>query len=199
MVGILYIPYGFGDCVHGFKYEGKEISPEEYRKMLNSDYIKHKIGVDDMMTTNFRHNIARNNYEKENYKYKQQKQIFGQIKCYFDTQEFESMTIEQLLDYYENNKSFVIVVRIFNKKALEEDPDVESDLKSWQRETLKIDKIPSNRIDSATKFKSFSKKDLKISFTNKTAAILKDCKMVHVYNNTKFALWVDKIIFVNEE
>ena len=198
MVGTLYIPYGYGDCVDGFKYEGKEISPKEYRDRLTSDYNNHKFGIDTMMRTNFHYNIAANNFQKEKNTYKQQKQSFGDIKCYFDDKDFNDMTIEQLLDYYERDDSFVIVVRIFDKRELNEKPDIETDLKSWQTETVKIDRIPPHKMDEVTKFKSFSKKDLKISFTNKTAAILKNCKMIHVYSNTKFALIVEKIIFINE-
>lgn len=198
MVGILHIPYGYGDCVNGFKYEGKVISPEEYRERLTRDYNEHKYGVDNMMRTQFHRNISMNNFQKEKNSYTQQKQLFAQIKCYFDDKDFQSMSIEQLLNYYERDDSFVIVVRIFDKRELDADPDIESDLKSWQTETVKIDNIPSSRMDDVTKFKSFSKKDLKISFTDKTSAILKNCKMIHVYTNTKFALIVEKIIFIND-
>ena len=56
-------------------------------------------------------------------------------------------------------------------------------------------------MSSVDKFKSLSKKDLKLTFgeNSKMAAILKSCKLVNVYNNTKFALWVDKIIFIKDK
>ena len=109
------------------------------------------------------------------------------------------MTLEKLLEYYDMNKGFVIVVRIANKRDLIDNPDIETDLKSWQTESVKIDRIKS--MSSIDKFKSLSKKDLKLTFSedSKMAAILKGCKMVNVYNNTKFALWVDKIIFINDK
>jgi hypothetical protein len=45
-----------------------------------------------------------------------------------------------------------------------------------------------------------SKKDLKLTFDgSEMAAILKGCKMVNVYSNSKFALWVEKIIFVKDK
>ena len=152
-----------------------------------------------MMTTNFTHNIARNNYTKEKNQYKQQKQEFGELRCYIDNSNFESMSLEQLLNYYESNKGFVIVVRIADKRDLVDNPDIITDLKSWQTESVKIDRIPT--MSNVDKFKSLSKKDLKLTFSNesKMAAILKDCKMVNVYNNMKFALWVDKILFVNDK
>lgn len=198
MIAKLHIPYGFGDCVNGFKYEGGDITDIEYAKRMINDYNQHKIGVDEMMSTSFTHNIARNNYTKEKNKYKQQKQIFGEIKCYVDDKDFNDMKLEELLDYFEQNKNFVMIVRIFNKKEMTENPDVETDLKSWQRECVRIDRL---NIDTVSKFKSLSKKDLKLTFGDdiKMAAILKDCRMVNVYSNMKFAIWVDKIIFIKEK
>lgn len=198
MIANVHIPYGFGDCIYGFSYDGV-ITEREYIQKMIKDYNDHKYGVDEMMTTSFTHNIARNNYTKENNKYRQQKQEFGELKCYIDDSNFEGMTLEKLLEYYDKNKGFVIVVRIANKRDLIDNPDIETDLKSWQTESVKIDRIKS--MSSIDKFKSLSKKDLKLTFSedSKMAAILKECKMVNVYNNTKFALWVDKIIFINDK
>lgn len=197
MIADLHIPYGFGDCVNGFKYDG-EITDIEYARQMIKDYNFHKIGVDDMMTTSFTRNIARNNYQKEHNKYKQQEQEFGEIKCYVDDKDFSDMKIETLLDYFEKKNNFIIIIRIHNKKTLTDNPDIETDLKAWQKECVKIDKIPN--LDTASKFKSLSKKDLKLTFgDSKMAAILKDCKMVNVYTNMKFALWVNRIIFVKDK
>ena len=106
--------------------------------------------------------------------------------------------METLLKHYENNESFVIVVRLANVREIREDIDLQTDLKSWQTETVKIDRIPD--LDNVSKFKSMSKKDLKLTFDgSEMAAILKGCKMVNVYSNIKFALWVEKIIFVKDK
>ena len=90
MIANVHIPYGFGDCVYGFSYDGV-ITEREYIQKMIKDYNDHKYGVDEMMTTSFTHNIARNNYTKENNKYRQQKQEFGELKCYIDDSNFEVM------------------------------------------------------------------------------------------------------------
>lgn len=197
MIAKLHIPYGFGDCVNGFKYEGI-ISDREYARKMVDEYNRHKDGIDDMMRTTFQNNMAANYFQKENNVYKQQKQEFGELLCYIDTKDFKDMKIEQLLDKFESGDSFVMVVRVHNVKALRANPDIEIDLKSWQKECIKIDRLP--KLNNVEKFKSLSKKDLKITFDDqsKMAAILKDCKMVSVFSNTKFALWVSKIIFIKD-
>lgn len=198
MVAKLHIPYGFGDAVKDFNYEGK-ISDVEYARKMVSEYNSHKDGIDDMMRTTFHNNIANNPFQKEHNVYKQQKQDFGEIRCYLDDKEFKDLQIEELLSKFESGDSFVIVVRIGNIKELRSNPDVEIDLKAWQRETVRIDSL--KKLNNVEKFKSMSKKDLKLTFSDssKMAAILKDCKMVNVYSNMKFALWVSKIIFLKDK
>lgn len=196
MIANIHIPYGFGDAVNGFRYDG-QISEVEYARRMTEEYNKHKDGIDDMMISNFRHNIARNHFQKENNRYKQQEQEFGELLCYIDDKNFSDLKMEELLKHFENDDSFVIVLRLYNVKQLMNDQDLYYDIKSWQKETVGIDRHPN--LDDVTKFKSLSKKDLKLTFgDSKMAAILKDCKMVSVYSNTKFALWVSKIIFIND-
>ena len=198
MIAKLHIPYGFGDPRKDFNYEGR-ISDIEYARKMVAEYNSHKDGIDDMMRTSFRNNIAANPFQKEHNVYKQQKQDFGEVRCYFEDKDFKDLKIEELLSKFESGDSFVIVVRIYNVKELRANPDVEIDLKSWQRECVKIDRLPT--LSNVEKFKSLSKKDLKMTFGegSKMAAILKDCKMVNVYSNTKFALWVSKIIFLKDK
>ena len=198
MIGKLHIPIGFGDCVNGFKFDG--VIPErDYVKKMVDDYNSHKGIIDYMMRTSFEHNMSINNFKKEKRKYKQQDVEFGELRCYIDNKDFNPMPIEELLEHFENNESFIVVLRVFNVKDLKNDPDISIDLKTWQRECVRIDSL--KRLSTTEKFKALSKKDLKLSFGKETemAAILKDCKMVNVYSNTKFALWVNKIIFIKNE
>ena len=197
MITDIHIPYGFGDCVKGYKYDGVILS-KEYAKQMVSEYNAHKFGIDEMMKRQFTNNIARNSFNKEKRKYKQMDTYFGILRAYLDTKDYTPMTLDELLGYYENDKGFPIVIRIKDRRQLEENPDLFTDLKSWQRECVRIDKLP---ISETEKFKSLSKKDLKLSFgdDNKMCAVLKDCKMVTVYTNMKFALWVDKIIFYKDK
>lgn len=198
MIGKLYIPYGFGDCVNGFQYEGK-ITEVEYARKMVSEYNRHKDIIDHMMRTSFEHNMSINNFQKEKNVYKQQQQEFGEIRVYVDDKDFNAMKIEELLGHFEKGDSFVIIVRIYNVNELRANPDIGIDLKTWQRECIRIDNL--KKLSTVEKFKSLSKKDLKLGFgdKSKTAAILKDCKMVNVYSATKFALWVNKIIFIKDD
>lgn len=198
MLGNLHIPIGFGDCVNGFKYDGV-IAERDYVRRMVDEYNGHKDIIDHMMRTSFEHNMSINNFKKEKRKYKQQEVEFGEIRCYIDNKDFNPMKIEDLLEHFENNESFVIVLRVFNVNDLKNDPDVSIDLKTWQRECVRIDRL--NKLNTVEKFKALSKKDLKLSFGKETemAAILKDCKMINVYNNNKFALWVNKVIFIKDE
>ena len=187
MITDIHIPYGFGDCVKGYKYDGVILS-KEYAKQMVSEYNSHKFGIDEMMNRQFTNNIARNHFNKEKRKYKQMDTYFGILRAYIDTKDYSPMTLDELLEHYEKENGFVIVIRIKDKRQLNDNPDLFTDLKSWQREETE-------------KFKSMSKKDLKVSFgdDNKMCAVLKDCKMVSVYTNMKFALWVDKIIFYQDK
>lgn len=197
MIATLHVPYGFGDCVNGFKYDGV-ISDVEYVRRMTKEYDSHKWGIDEMMTTRSGKNMAINSFQKENNKYKQQTPSFGELTVYVDDKDYNPMKMETLLKHFESDKSFVVVIRLGNVRQLRDDIDLQTDLKSWQTETVKIDRLPD--LDNVAKFKSMSKKDLKLTFNGtEMAAILKDCKMVSVYSNTKFALWVGKIIFINDK
>ena len=197
MIATLHIPYGFGDCVNGFKYDGV-ITDKEYVRRMTKEYDDHKYGIDEMMRTRSGKNMAINPFQKENNKYTQQKQSFGELTVYVDDKTFNGMKMENLLQHFEKDESFVAVIRLHNVKELKYNEDLQTDLKAWQTETLKIDRLTG--LDNVTKFKSMSKKDLKLTFDGtEMAAILKDCKMVNVYSNTKFALWVGKIIFINDK
>lgn len=196
MIATLQIPYGYGDCVGGFEY-GKEIDQETYIKQLIDDYNYHKVGVDQMMTTRLSHNIAINPFRKEKREYRQQKQSIFSVDCYFSDKNFEPLKIEDLLTFYRQDKSFVIVVQFKDIRDVKKEPDVESDLKMWMSETLKIER--TDMLTDIEKFKSFSKKDLKISFReSKMSAVILNTKMVSVYSGNKFALWVDKIRFTDK-
>ena len=193
MIATLHIPFGYGDCVGGFEY-GKEIDQVEYANMLIKDYNDHTAGVDDMMSNQLGRNIALNPFQKEKRKYRQQKQEFFCIDCYLSDKEFADLKIEELLDLYKKGESFVVVVRFKNVQDIKSDPDIETDMKMWMRETMKIEK--SANLTDVEKFKSFSKKDLKLTFSgSKMSAVLLDCKMVSVYSGSKFALWVKSVRF----
>ena len=126
MIGELHIPLGFGDCVNGFKYDGVIAERDYVRKMVD-EYNSHKGIIDHMMRTSFEHNMSINNFKKEKRKYKQQDVEFEQIRCYVDNKNFNPMEIDELLEHFEKNESFILVVRIFNVRELKDNPDISID------------------------------------------------------------------------
>jgi hypothetical protein len=80
---------------------------------------------------------------------------------------------------------------------MSEDSSLESDMKVWMRECLKVTRNP--KFSEAEKIQYLSKKNMKIKFDDaKSSAVLYNCKMVDVKNNTTFVFIVEKIIFVTE-
>ena len=78
---------------------------------------------------------------------------------------------------------------------MSENPDLETDMKSWLRECVKIKNNP--HFSDAEKIQYSSKKNLKIKFDDaKSQAILQNCKMMDYKNNHTFVFIVEKIIFV---
>ena len=196
MVATLLVPYGYGDCVGGFEY-GKDIEQTEYANMLIRDYNAHCGGIDDMMHSQFGRNIAINPFQKEKREYRQQEQEFYPLGVYIDDKDFEDMKVEYLLDRYKADESFVMVMRLKDARELREDPDFESYMKIWMKETLNIERTP--KLTDVEKFKGVSKKELKLVFPGTTmSAVLLGCKMVSVYSGTKFGLWVNSVRFSNK-
>ena len=115
MIADVHIPYGFGDCVNGYKYEGV-IASNEYVKKMVSDYNYHKYGIDEMMTRQHGHNMAMNVFNKEARKYRQMNVELGILRAYIDTKDFDDMTLDELLRHYENDVGFPIIVRIADKR-----------------------------------------------------------------------------------
>ena len=92
MIATLHVPYGFGDCVNGFKYDGV-ITDVEYVRRMTKEYDSHKWGIDEMMTTRSGKNMAINPFQKENNKYKQQTPSFGELTVYVDDKEYNPPSV----------------------------------------------------------------------------------------------------------
>jgi len=90
-----------------------------------------------------------------------------------------------------------VIIALLNLSSADESGELESDIKAWTRESVKINR--TNKMTEDEKIKSLSKKSLKLKFKDsKSSAILKNCKMIEVYSRNKFALLVESIDFVQE-
>lgn len=191
MKAVLHIPYSYGDPNEGFQYNDRDISLKEYTQMVLEDYNEHKDGILSTFAMSFGDNMARNNFTKEKYKYKQQDYYFDDTEVNLYDKNKNDIKIDELISYFQTEKPFIIIINMYK---IGQNEDLETDIKNWAGESIKINK--SNKLTKIEKLKGLSKKDLKITFTNeKSNAILKNCKMIDYINNRTFAFLVEKIEF----
>lgn len=198
MNATLYVPYSNGDAREGFKY-GKNFDLKTYTHMIVDDFNSHKMGVDAMVVGGkYGHNMAMNLFNKERRKYKQQTYYYQPVECRVFDIEGKRETIDKLLEYYETGEKFVLIIALLNLSSADDSGELESDVKSWMSETIKIN--ATNKMSEDEKIKSFSKKSLKLRFKEtKSSAVLNDCKMIEVMSRNKFAVLVDSITFVKDD
>lgn len=188
----LLVPYSNGDAIKGFQYEGGDITEQQYSRMMVDTYNKYKNGVWDTYIERAGMNMAINNYEKEIVHYAQQQYYFDETKVDIFNAGYGEITIDELIRYYQNRNPFILIIDMYK---MSENPDLETDMKSWLRECVKIKNNP--HFSDAEKIQYSSKKNLKIKFDDaKSQAILQNCKMMDYKNQHTFVFIVEKIIFV---
>ena len=197
MRAVLYVPYSNGDARNGFKYD-KEISQKEYANAMVEYYNQHKDGIDSVfMSKGLGRNIAVNPFRKEKVKYNQQTFYYQPVEAKVFDIDGKDEKIDELIQFYKTGEQFIVIIALLNLSSADETGELESDVKAWTRESVKINK--TNKMTEDEKIKSLSKKSLKLKFKDsKSSAILKNCKMIEVYSRNKFALLVDSIDFVQE-
>ena len=199
----LYIPFANGDAVNGFKYEGEELTARKYVKMEETEYYGHKDGVDQMVVTSFGNNMAYNPFQKRKVNVKNQTYAFH--KCEGNVRNINGSEVNttQLDRLWVNKEQFALYVYL-NEKEFIMKPDLETDLKMWIKDSLKI--LNTTKLDEVEKMKHLPKKDFKIDFdNNKSHAVLKNCKFVKLLSSirkangepmiTSFAIIIERIIF----
>lgn len=193
----LFVPYAYASPETDFKYNGKEITAEEYSKRLVSTYEKYKRGIDEVHYENaLGTNIANRGYRKEHVEIKQLSFYYEEMKAVLRFPRGREATIDELIDYYQTGEPFIAVINM-PYLGNEKHADVESEIKSWAKECVKVNSLTD--ISDEEKITYLSKKDLKIKFDNaKSTAILKDCKMITYINNRTFEFLVGEIVFVKE-
>lgn len=199
----LYIPFANGDAVNGFKYEGEELTARKYVKMEETEYYGHKDGVDQMVVTSFGNNMAYNPFQKRKVNVKNQSYAFH--KCEGNVRNINGSEVNttQLDRLWASKEQFALYVYL-NEKEFIMKPDLETDLKMWIKDSLKI--LNTTKLDEVEKMKHLPKKDFKIDFDdNKSHAVLKNCKFVKLLSSirkangepmiTSFAIIIERIIF----
>lgn len=198
MKGIIYIPYANGNCVTGFKYD-KPLSMQEYVRMETQEYDDHYQGVDNMMYERYGANMSINHYQKRKFKYQRQTYDFHQCDCNILDVDGRQETIVNLERYAKTEEQFVLILNL-NEKQLKEDSDLETDLKMWFDESLKVKNC--GRLTDEEVMYHLPKKDFKLKIPGRSdMCVLKDCKfldfMSSAYINS-FAIIINKIVFVKE-
>lgn len=194
MIGTLFVPYSNGDCINGFQYEKGTISKQEYIRIMESEYEKYRDAIDETVRSSFSRNMSINPFQKQNNKYKQQTFYYNECNCNILNIKGENCVIDELITYYQTKEEFIIILDI---KNLTSNPDVESDLKQWVRDSNKINN--SMRLSEEEKIFNLPKKDFKVKFINEgSTAILKGCKLLEYQGFGKFAILVKNIIFIRE-
>lgn len=198
MKGILYIPYGNGDAVKGFKYD-KPLTAAKFVKMETDEYENHKDGVDTMMYTRYGSNMAINTYEKRRFNYTKQKYDFFECPCYVLDMNGRPQQYKNLADYVKNQEQFILILNL-NDEILKKETDLEESLKMWFNESLKVKKC--TRLTDVEVMQHLPKKDFKLKvLENNNVVVLKDCKFVKFMSTSyinSFAIIVNKVVFVKE-
>lgn len=194
MIATLFVPYSNGDCVNGFQYEKGTISKQEYVRIMETEYEKYRDAIDETVRTSFSRNMSINPFQKQNNKYKQQTFYYNECNCNVLNIKGDNCVIDELITYYQTKDEFIIILDI---KNLTSNPDVESDLKQWVRDSNKINH--SVRLSEEEKIFNLPKKDFKLKFTKEgSTAILRECKLLEYQGFGKFAILVKNIIFIRE-
>lgn len=205
MEAILKVPYNYSDpdhdfdCSDEFVFDGSAESVNqwkkmkyEYQKKMVDAYKKYR-PVIDRNIHRMGQNLAINNEgEKEKTNFRQQNVYFADTKAIVRDIDNKEIYIDDLIAFYKSGEMFIIDLQL---PIYEKNEELEPEIKSWIRETSKINKCVE--MTDEEKVSGFTKRDLKLEFPgNKTSALLKDTKMVDIVNNHTFAFLVSEIIFL---
>lgn len=203
MEATLLVPYSYSDPEHDFDC-GDEIiaiqkekwkkSMDEYNRKMVDTYQKYKPMINRNMGR-IGQNIAINNEgEKENNTYKQQNVYMTETLAFVRNMYNKDIDIDTLIDYYKTGEMFIIDLQL---PVYEKNDELESEIKAWKRETMKINMAPD--LTDEQRIMGYTKRDLKLQFKDsKSSALLKNAKLVDIVNNHTFAFLVEEIIFLTQ-
>lgn len=205
MEAILKIPYSYSDPNHDFDHSQEfafdgsdecmqqwEKMKQEYETKMVNTYKKYK-QVIDRNIHRLGQNIAINNEgEKENNHFQQTRTYITETIAKIHDMYNQPISIDTLIDYYKNGDMFILDIQL---PVYEHNDILESEVKSWIKETLKINREPM--FTDEERLMGYTARDFKLEFPNsKSSAILQNTKMLDIVNNHTFAFLVEKIIFL---
>lgn len=203
MKAVIYIPFGNGDAVNGFRYEGEELTAKKYVRMEEDEYYGHKDNVDQMVSTSLGNNMSVNPFEKRKINVKNQNFSFHKCDGNIRNIDGSDITTTQLDRLWANNEQFGLYVYL-NEEQFRKKPDLETDLKMWIQDSQKIMNI--TKLSDEEKVFHLPKKDFKIDFNDgKSHAVLRNCKFAKLLSSirkangepmiTSFAMIVERVAF----
>ena len=198
MKATLYLPYAIADPEKGFNYDDPSFTDRKYIQILTKDYVDTKDTVNMMISNNF--DRRRNGFfggisfngNKIKRSYIQQKYQYNQCKCIVKDIHNNDEKIGNLIRYYRSKEQFVIILKLINMSS---NPDLETEMKMWLRESNHINF--SKILTEDEKIFNLPKKDFKIEFDDtKNSAVFSECKIIEGYNSSEYAVLVKKIAFL---
>lgn len=190
MDGIIYIPYLNTDLDDNkFEYRGDAFNYVDQldnvgNTIVGADYYFQHQSSSDTIGFNSRINKPKEYYSDQI--------LFYELPCkLMDTNE-NSQTIDNLLEYFKSEESFMLVFS-FDHDNTDEDTLVE--LKSWVSESKKVMEMPGDVYSEDTKILVLPRRQFKLKVGNANA-FLEECLFFDNYDD-KIVIFVKKIIFYN--
>ena len=199
MKATLYLPYAVGDPVKGFRYDDPNFTDKKYIQIMTEDYNRYKDSVNMLVSSNYdrRRNVFwgslwSGSKHKIKRSYVQQEYQYNSCDCFVRNIKGDDQSINELIKFYRSGEQFIIILKMIK---LTSNPDLETEMKMWLKESNHINHSP--KLTEEEKIFNLPKKDFKLTFTDaKSSAIFKECKMVEGYSASEYAVLVNKIIFV---
>lgn len=191
MNGIICIPYTNTDLNNDkFDYKGNAF---DYIEQLNG-VANNIIGADTYFQRqeNYKNTVGFNSNINKQENYYSDQILYYELPCNLMDSEGNSQTIDNLLNYFASEESFML---IFSFDYDNTDEEILIELKSWISESKKVMDLPDNVYSEEIKIGALPKREFKLKI-GKANAFLEECLFFDSYDN-KIVLFVKKIIFYN--
>lgn len=187
-----YIPYIDYDSKNAFDYSNEEYS-KNYINILYDEYMKYKDIISDITMKSLNNETTmigsmKNKKNERNYKINYN---YYKINTVITDIYGNGNIIDFLIKNFQTGEMFPLILKF---EGIEENQDVESEIKMWAKETIKINS--SNKLSDSDKIRFSPSKDLKIRTDKNSNAILQECKILDIFSLDEYAITVNKIIFV---
>lgn len=206
---VVFIPFANSDPERFLS--DKKFTTKQYVNMEIKEYEDHKDGVDMMMNPvsgRLGENIAFNPFEKRKMNIRQQSYTFFCGRCRLLTAKGQPtpMTLDEIKGHIADGKKFLAVMQ-YKKQDLEREPDLNSEVMSWAKESKKL--LDTDRVDDKEKIMHLPMKTLGIEIVRnkgmedeeKYQLLFQKCKIVKIMGTyTTVVLLVDHIeVYVDED